>query len=103
MDYVAKSKARVGVYLTFERSPIAAKLYSGLLAQRSEIERVLGVEVSWEDDGDDKYSVVSRKSFVDVGDPRYRPEIIGWLRTTSNKFVTVFRPRIEALMKDPAG
>jgi hypothetical protein len=98
--YVAKSKSRVGVYLTFERGPIAAKLYAGLLAQRGEIEKLLGIDMSWQDEGDGKYSIISRKSFPDVGDPKYRADIIEWLRATSNKFVTAFRPRIEALLSD---
>ena len=98
--YVAKAKSRVGVYLTFERGPIAAKLYEGLLLQRSEIEKSLGTDADWQAEGDGKYSIVTRKSFPSVTDPKYRAEIIQWLRDTANRFVTTFRPRIQTLLDD---
>ena len=98
--YVAKAKSRVGVYLTFERGPIAAKLYEGLLLQRSEIEKSLGTDADWQAEGDGKYSIVTRKPFPSVTDPKYRAEIIQWLRDTANRFVTTFRPRIQTLLDD---
>jgi hypothetical protein len=98
--YVAKAKSRVGVYLTFERGPVAAKLYEGLLSQRSEIEKSLGTEVDWQAEGDGKYSIVARKSLPSVTDPKFRAEIIQWLRDTTNSFVTTFRPRIQTLLDE---
>jgi hypothetical protein len=103
--YVAKSKSRVGVYLTFERGPVAETIYAALLGQRAEIEKVVGNELEWEDEGKGKYFILCRKIFPDVSDSRYRAEIIAWLRDISNKFITTFRPRIEAILKEsvPAG
>jgi hypothetical protein len=100
--YVAKSQSRVGVYLTFERGPVASKLYEGLLVQRTDIEKVIGTDVSWETEGDDKFYVITRRSFPNVADPQSRGEIIAWLRDKTNRFVSAFRPRIEALLRDVA-
>lgn len=101
--YMAKAKSRVGVYLTFERGPLATKLYSELLAQRSEIDKALGVEVDWRSEGQDKYYVIAQQGYRAVGDARGRAEVIDWLRDRLNRFVTVFRPRIEALLRDAVG
>jgi hypothetical protein len=49
--YVAKSKQRVGVYLTFERGPIAERLFEALRAEKESIEAELGMTVRWEDEG----------------------------------------------------
>jgi hypothetical protein len=71
-----------------------------LLSQRSEIEKSLGTEVDWQAEGDGKYSIVARKSLPSVTDPKFRAEIIQWLRDTTNSFVTTFRPRIQTLLDE---
>ena len=92
---VRTSPGRNRAWACTSRSNVALSRHNcipALLAHRDEIEKALGVEVDWEHEGDDKYYVISRKDFPDVTDPRFRTEIIDWLRDRSNRFVTVFRP-----------
>jgi hypothetical protein len=97
--YLAQSNQAVGVYLTFSRGALADRIYAGLSADRDEIDKALGVPVAWTSDGA-KHYVSARESFLGSLLDERRNEIITWLADRVNRFVTVFRPRIEKLLKE---
>lgn len=97
--YLAQSGPRVGVYLTFSKGPIGDRLYEALLEDRDDIDVALGGQIGWESDGE-KHWIIERKPFTGVLLEEHRGEVIDWLAERVNKFITVFRPRIEKLLKE---
>jgi hypothetical protein len=97
--YVSQSANLFGVYLTFERGALADRMYEGLLAARPEIEKELGVPVSWEADNG-KYFIIARHPSSGSILTDHRSEAKAWLADRINRFVIVFRPRVEALIRE---
>jgi hypothetical protein len=90
----------VGVFLTFSKGTLADMLYQRLLEDKEAIEKELGLEVGWKSDEDKKYSIHTNKHFPDLRAPEYREEIKTYLSDMANRFVNVFRPRIERIIKE---
>jgi len=99
--FVAQSSHLFGVYLTFERGSRADRMYQGLINDRAAIEHELAVPVEWEANNG-KYFIIARHpcSGSILGDHRAAARV--WLADRVNRFVTVFRPRVEALLRDTA-
>jgi hypothetical protein len=72
--------------------------YQAFKQDATEIEATIEATLDWEDQGQGKYRIIARKSFPDVADPKYRAAILTWLRDMTNRFITVFRPRLERLV-----
>ena len=98
--YLAQAKEQAGVYLTFERRPIGENLFSQLKNSKAEIDAALGIPVEWTIAPDGRERVVAKRSFSGtlVGDSRKESQ--NWLADVTQRFVSVFRPRIETLLKD---
>jgi hypothetical protein len=97
--YVAQSVGEIGVYLTFTKGPVADRLYSVLKDDREAIDRALAIPVQWESDGH-RHSIIARKSLSGVLLEEHRDAAIDWLADRANRFVTVFRPRIEKAVRE---
>jgi|HubBroStandDraft_4_1064222.scaffolds.fasta_scaffold00671_3 hypothetical protein len=97
--YIAQSTNEFGVYLTFERGPIADRMYRGLVADREAIEKELSVPVEWEAK-DGKYFIIARYPCSGTILTDLRSDAKAWLADRVNRFITVFRPRIAALLQD---
>lgn len=97
--YVAQASQRAGVYLTFNRGPIGDRLYASLKEDDKSIEAALVGPVRWESDGE-KHMIIARQSYPGVLLAEHRTELISWLCQNVNAFVTVFRPRIERLLRE---
>lgn len=96
--YFALSKNRVGVYLTFARGGAFASLaWASFKAEESEIRAELGFETIWSDEGDGKYGIGSRLPYNDIQKPETLVEIREFFRTRINRYVSVFRPRLERI------
>ncbi len=95
-----QSGQRAGVYLTFTKGPIGNRLYAALLEDRENIDAALkGPVVNWESDGV-KHWIGERKSFPGGLLTEHRHEVLTWFAEHVNRFITVFRPRIEKLLKE---
>jgi len=97
--YFSQGHREVGVFLTFARGALADTLYQGLTEQRAEIGAELGFDVQWEAN-DGKYTITCRRAFSDLRDPANREQIKNFLREAINRYVNVFRPRLEKLAED---
>jgi hypothetical protein len=95
--YFAQSKGRVGVYLTFAKgSGFGLEAWSALRDDREAIEEELGFKPEWlEEDG--KYWVGIRSPIRDVTSEDARQAIKHFFAEKVNKFVSVFRPRLERI------
>jgi hypothetical protein len=97
--YVAPSVNRAGVYLTFTKGPIGDRLYAALRNDKLEIERALGVPVEWESDGS-KHWIVSAKNYSGKLIEDHAEEIQVMMADHVNRYVNVFRPRLERLVRE---
>ncbi|MDZ4818324.1 MAG: DUF4268 domain-containing protein [Planctomycetota bacterium] len=97
--YLQQSKGRAGVYLTFGKGTIGDRLFSALAADRAEIDAALGVAVEWTSAEGGRGTVLASKSFPGIllDDSRKPAQV--WLADVVPRFVSVFRPRIDALLR----
>ncbi|UGB36869.1 hypothetical protein [Frateuria soli] len=97
--YFSQRYRRVGVFLTFLRGALADDLYQKLLRQQEDINAQLGIDAHWEAN-DGKYAIGSFKHFPDLLDPANQEEIKLFLSDAINRYVNVFRPRLEKLAEE---
>jgi hypothetical protein len=96
--YLAQSESLIGVYLTFPKGAVGDRLYEGLQNDKEAVDKALGVPVSWESDGQ-KHWIISNEHFTGVFD-KHRQQVHSWLADRVNRYVDVFRPRLERLTRE---
>ncbi len=98
--YFLKNKNMIGMFLTFtRRSAFGDYAYQALIEERDVIEDELGFEVLWQTK-DGKHSIAVRNtSFPNIYSGSCRSDIKQYFSETINRFVNVFRPRLEKLAK----
>lgn len=96
--YVAQSQGEVGVYLTFTRGPLADRLYESLVADRDLIEQEMGSALKWSSVLG-KHMVVLSKPFPGQILEDHREEAISWMSEYLNRFISVFRGRVDRLVE----
>jgi hypothetical protein len=95
--YFAQSKKQVGVYLRFIRDSAFGKAaYDALLAEKEQIEAELGFQPEWSDE-DGKRGIAIRMNYADLSNEANRREITDFFQDRLNRFVNVFRSRLERL------
>lgn len=97
--YLMQSGQRVGVYLTFNRGPIGDRLYTALKEDQEGIDAVLKSPLRWASDGE-KHVISVTQSYPGVLLLEHRNEVMAWLSEHVNAFITVFRPRIEKVLRE---
>jgi hypothetical protein len=98
--YLAQSALRIGVYLTFSKGPLGDRMYRTLEEDKDAIEKAIGVSISWESDGA-KHWIISREQFTGgVLIEQHRQHVQSWFADRVNRYVNVFRPRIERLVRE---
>lgn len=95
--YFMQTKKRVGVYLTFQRGGVANVAWAALNAEKDSINDALGFEALWQEDSEGKYQIASRLPYDNLNDPDTLAEIGQFFRTRINRYVSVFRPRLERI------
>jgi hypothetical protein len=73
-------------------------LYQGLEADKQAIRKSLGVPVDWESDGA-KHWIISRQDFTGNLIDDHRESVQSWLADRVNRYVNVFGPRIQRLVR----
>jgi Domain of unknown function (DUF4268) len=94
--YLAQSVNRAGVYLTFGKGPIGDRMYEALKADKEAIERAIGEPLDWESDGRKHWIVTPRTYQGDLINV-HGEEIQTMMADYINRYVNVFRPRLERL------
>jgi len=98
--YLAQSGPRIGVYLTFAKGSDGDRLYKMLEEDKDAVTTALGVPADWESDGA-KHWIISRRQFSNgVLIEDHRQEVQSWLADRVNRYVNVFRPRIERMVRE---
>lgn len=97
--YFSQANKEVGLFLTFTRGALAEMIYEKLLDQKETIDDELAAPVRWESNNG-KHTIGLSKTFPDLKDTQYREPIKSWLADFSNRFVNVFRHRIERIISE---
>jgi len=93
--YLARAKDRAGVFVTYRKNAVGRRMYAALEEQRKEIEAELGAPLEW-----DEWGIIKRRSFLgEMTDPG-RDDVVDWLAEETRRFIGVFRPRIEKLVRE---
>lgn len=92
------SDQRVGVYLSCQRATVGEEIQNRLLEERATLELNLDREAAWRDDG--RRSPCSSRHFEALDDPAQRQEALEWLCVRVNRYINVFRPRLQAIAED---
>ena len=77
----------------------ADRLYAALFADRDGIEKELAIPVEWESN-DGKYMIIAQDPYPGKILTEHRSDAKIWLPDRVNRFVTVFRPRLEAILRE---
>lgn len=94
--YLARSSGSAGVYLAFRDNPVGKRQYAALLEDREAIEQALGFPIEWEGN---EVIIAKRRFDGELADTS-RNDIVQWLVPRVNRMITVFRPRLQTLVKD---
>lgn len=97
--FLARSSSRVGVYLTFIHGAFGDQAYTYLYEDREAIEAEIDIPILWESNNG-KHRIVIRKYIEDPWGEQSRDEIYDFFADTLNRFVNVFRPRLERLASE---
>ena len=92
------SSGKAGVFLTFGRGSIGDRLYSALVADRESISKALGVPAEWKSK-DQKHVIETLKSFSGSIPEDHPDELRLYLADVLNRYINVFKPRLERLME----
>lgn len=100
--YLARSAGHAGVYLAFSKSfDKGEDYYQRLLAERESIEKELGAPLSWNKfEGSKAYVNSPHIPLPALADPQERQLLIDSLADMTNRFVNVFRHRLEAYSRE---
>jgi hypothetical protein len=96
--YLAQSSGEAGVYLTFAKGAVGDRVYSALFEERSSIDAALGVTVDWHV-AQGKGWVVTKEAYSGTILKDHRRDAQAFMRDRVNRFVNVFRGRIERLAR----
>jgi hypothetical protein len=94
--YVAPSLDEAGVYLRFKAAAIGDRIFAALQDDKEEIERALGIPVTWRSEGK-THTIAASTRFPGKLLEERAPELHQFLADRVNRFVNVFRPRLEKL------
>jgi hypothetical protein len=94
--YFSQVSNRVGVFIKLPRGNYGEAAFNALTDQQEEIEKELGEKLKW-DASDGVPKIIHSKDFSDVTSDSERAAIQSYLSDMVNRFVNVFRPRLERI------
>jgi hypothetical protein len=95
--YFSKTKGRTGVYLRFTEGAFADLAFSRLSEDRQAIDEELGMPTLWQPND---HTVAVRFPLPDLFAADSRPKIKQFFADSINRFVNVFRPRLERIVAE---
>jgi hypothetical protein len=99
--YVAQFSQTAGVYLRFKRTAVGERLYNALLQDRAAIDAALGVPLEWHTEETEKHNWIDvTRNFEGVLNDVSRTDVQQWLADHIERFIAVFRPRLEHLLRE---
>ena len=103
VSYRSEPRSRVGVYLSFTRDSIGARVNDRLLEDAADILAELGGDAGIETQRDGRRLIIDQITTGAWTMPAERERALAWLRLRTNDFVNVLRPRVKATVADLTG
>jgi hypothetical protein len=97
--YLAQSVGEAGVYLRFFHKEHGVRVYAELFRARDEINKALGLSVDWREKKDQNFIIIVRRFRGELLTDS-REEVQKWLADCTERFISVFRPRIEQILSE---
>jgi hypothetical protein len=95
------SENRIGVRV-YLHNQVADAAMAQLQAQQNDIERELGVKLTWNPNPDNRDKIIGVYRDANLQDRNAWPEYLDWMVDMTNRFRKVFMPRIKKLdLKEP--
>ncbi len=101
--YLIQSYETVAVALTFERTEIGDRIYEALLTSKDEINKALGINAEWRTKNgknENQKFIIIQKKFAGDFLSDSRETVQKWLADHTERFISVFRPRIDQILRD---
>jgi len=99
---ISQSEQQVGVHLRCNNKPIGERIFAALLHEREAIDDALGTKAEWHiRESDETQSwILVKQSFPGVLIEDSKAPVQKWLADHVERFIAVFRPRIEHIMRE---
>ena len=99
--YLGQSTGQAGVYLRCTRNATSDRIYDSLFQNKDEIDKALGVKVEWHTrEKDGQNWVIIQRQFPGALMDDSRKAVQKWLVDITERFIAVFRPRIDQLVRE---
>lgn len=99
--YLGQSRGNAGVYLGFYRGQKADRIYAELYKSKDEIDKALGVVVEWRTKNGQSFVIITKDFPGDLLIDS-REAVQRWLADHAERFISVFRPRIDQILREQA-
>jgi hypothetical protein len=95
--YLARSSNQVGIFFTGTRTGFGGEIARAMLPEIEDILEELGPEAQQTEPKAGKINIGEAHLLGSLHDPDNRAELVKWMRERVNRYVNVFRPRVEVI------
>lgn len=95
--YLARSSNQVGIFFTGTRTGFGGEIARAMLPEIEDILEELGPESRQTEPKSGKINIGEAHALGSLQDPNNRAELVAWMRERVNRYVNVFRPRVEEI------
>lgn len=95
--YLARSNNQAGIFFTGTRTGFGGEIARAMLPEIEDILEELGPEARQTEPKPGKINIGEAHTLGSLTDSLNRAELITWMRERLNRYVNVFRPRVEAI------
>lgn len=95
--YLSRSINQAGVFFTGTRTGFGGEIARAMLPEIDDILEELGPAARQTEPKPGKINIGESHALGSLADPINRAELVSWMRERINRYVTVFRPRVEVV------
>lgn len=95
--YLARSSNQAGIFFTGTRTGFGGEIARAMLPEIEDILEELGPEARQTEPKSGKINIGEAHILGSLHDPNNRAQLVEWMRERVNRYVNVFRPRVEAI------
>lgn len=100
--YLMRSSDKAGIFFTGTRNGFGGEIARSLLSELDDILEELGPDAQQNEPKTGKIDIGEQRALGSLDDPEHRAELVNWMRERVNRYVNVFRPRVEAIAEQLA-
>lgn len=95
--YLARSSNKAGIFFTGTRTGFGGEIARAMVPELEDILEELGPEARQTEPKPGKINIGEAHALGSLQDPDNRAELVAWMRERANRYVNLFRPRVEAI------